>query len=212
MELGPNTKSALREQPLVQRQSGTLKNGTANHVDGNISVELRGDGDHVGRTRVDFSTVCDAGSCTTVYTGFSGDGFWNPIAPAGFGDGIGGSWEIPGGNGFITNRICGQKRMDVGLNMIYYLLFYFVVFMVFLVFGRALSTQWTSLKISFFSFSTSVLILLAWNLAISRLFFEKSLNDGVSVLFSSMLSVVVLFLCSVLFCIALHVFRCVMRQ
>lgn len=83
MELGPNTKSALREQPLVQRQSGTLKNGTANHVDGNISVELRGDGDHVGRTRVDFSTVCDAGSCTTVYTGFSGDGFWNPIAPRG---------------------------------------------------------------------------------------------------------------------------------
>src|SRR5690554_2487985 len=133
VELGPNTKSALREHPLVQRQSGALKNGTANHVNGNLSVELRGDGDHVGRTRVDFSTVCDAGSCTTVYTGFSGDGFWNPIAPAGFGDGIKKSWEIPGGNGFITNRICGQKRLDVGLNMIYYLLFYFVVFMVFLV-------------------------------------------------------------------------------
>lgn len=112
----------------------------------------------------------------------------------------------------ITNRICGQKRMEVGINMIYYLLFYFVVFMVFLVFGRASSRQWTSLKISFVSFSTSVLILLAWNLAISRLFFEKSLNDGVSVLFSSMLSVVVLFLCSLLFCIALHIFRCVMRQ
>jgi hypothetical protein len=64
---------------------------------------MRGDIYHAGKTRVDFSTVCQSGSCTTKYVGFSNDGFWDPIAPAGFGDGIGGAWEIYGGTGYRYN-------------------------------------------------------------------------------------------------------------
>jgi hypothetical protein len=103
VELGPNTKNALRNHPLVQQQSEALKAGTAKHLNDNLSVEMRGEVYHVGKTRVDFSTACQSSSCTTTYVGFSNDGFWDPIAPTGFGDGIGGNWEIHGGTGYHYN-------------------------------------------------------------------------------------------------------------
>ena len=54
---------------------------------------------HVGRTRVDYSTACQSGSCKTTFTGFSGDGFWdaNIFAPWRH-DGIGPGGELPGGS------------------------------------------------------------------------------------------------------------------
>ncbi len=64
---------------------------------------MRGEVYHVVKTRVDFSTSCQSGSCTTTYVGFSNDGFWDPTAPTGFGDGIGGSWEVSGGTGYHYN-------------------------------------------------------------------------------------------------------------
>ena len=103
VDLGPNTRKALKKHPLVKRQSKALRAGTANHLNDNLSVELKGDIFHVGKTRVNFSTTCQSGSCTTTYVGFANDGFWDPIAPPGFGDGIGGNWEIPGGTGYHYN-------------------------------------------------------------------------------------------------------------
>lgn len=103
VELGPKTKNALRNHPLVQRQSEALRAGTAKNLNDNLSVDMRRKMYHVGKTRVDFSTVCQSRSCTTTYVGFSNDGFWDPIAPTGFGDGIGGSWEIYGGIGYRYN-------------------------------------------------------------------------------------------------------------
>ena len=38
VELGPNTKMALRNHPLVQRQSEVLRTETANHLNENLSV------------------------------------------------------------------------------------------------------------------------------------------------------------------------------
>lgn len=102
VELGPKTKDALRNHPVVQRQSEALR-GTANHLRGNLRVDLEGEVYHVGKTRVDFSTICKCGVCTTTYVGFSNDGFWDPLAPTNFGDGIGGAWEIPGGTGYRYN-------------------------------------------------------------------------------------------------------------
>ncbi|WP_170167505.1 phospholipase effector Tle1 domain-containing protein [Amphritea balenae] len=100
VELGPQAKQALLNHQLVLRQSEALKSGTAKHLNDNLSVELREDIYHIGKTRVDFSTVCKSGSCTTTYVGFANDGFWDPLAPAGFGDGIGGNWEALGGTGY----------------------------------------------------------------------------------------------------------------
>ena len=102
VELGPNTKNALRNHPLVQGQSESLRTGTANHLNDNLNVDLRGGFHHVGKTRVDFSTACQSGACTTTYVGFSNDGFWDPRALRG-GGGIGGGCEIPGGTGYRYN-------------------------------------------------------------------------------------------------------------
>ncbi|MBT2773358.1 hypothetical protein J7J47_14110 [Halomonas sp. ISL-60] len=80
VELGPNTKETLRNHPLVQRQSEALKNGTAKYVNSNLSADMTFinlEVFHVGRTRVDFEQVCGSSTCTTTFTGFAGDGFWD---------------------------------------------------------------------------------------------------------------------------------------
>ena len=61
-------------------------------------MDLTTDVFHVGKTRVDYTTACQGGSCTTTYTGFSGDGFWdaNVLSPWSH-DGIGSGGELPGG-------------------------------------------------------------------------------------------------------------------
>ncbi|MFJ5539859.1 RHS repeat-associated core domain-containing protein, partial [Vreelandella titanicae] len=96
--LGPNTKEALRNHPLVQRQSEALKNGTAKYDNGNLSADMTFDVFHVGRTRVDFKQECGSTTCTTTFTGFAGDGFWdaNELAPWTH-DGPGSGGEFSGG-------------------------------------------------------------------------------------------------------------------
>jgi hypothetical protein len=101
VQLGGATKLSVRSHPLVVRQSVALRSGKAKHLTDNLSVELVGKVFHVGKTRVDFATNCQSGSCTTTYKAFDGDGFWDPIAPAGYGDGLGGDWELKGGKGYF---------------------------------------------------------------------------------------------------------------
>lgn len=100
VELGIGTKYAVRSHPLVVRQSDALRSGKAKHLSHNLSVELAGKVYHVGKTRVDFTTNCESGTCTTTYKAFDGDGYWDPLAPVGFGDGLGGDWEVWGGKGY----------------------------------------------------------------------------------------------------------------
>jgi len=105
VELGPNTKLALRNHPIVRRQLGALKNGTANHRNGNLGVDLTSEVFHVGDTGVVFSTNCSQSLCTTTFTGFiraevgtsniiGADGFWDVL---GGNDTLGPNGEILGG-------------------------------------------------------------------------------------------------------------------
>ena len=109
--------------------------------------------------------------------------------------------------GIIITHIDGQKRTRIGFKMIYYLLFYSAIFICFILFDGLLKRQWSSIKISSASFLISVLILLFWNLFLSTFFMEEALNDGVSIVLSSMLSVVVLFSYSAVLCVVLHIYR-----
>ena len=104
VELGTNTKSALRNSPEVQRQTTAIRNGTAKNLNDNLSVNLTSEFYHVGRTRVDFSTTCQDTACTINYEGFVDDGFWDPLAFGNLGDGLGGSYEILGGTGYRYNQ------------------------------------------------------------------------------------------------------------
>ena len=69
-QLSKSTIEALVHHPLVQRQIKALKNGTAKHLQGNLSVDLTFKIFHVGDTGVVFNTYCSNSVCTTYFIGF----------------------------------------------------------------------------------------------------------------------------------------------
>ncbi len=108
----------------------------------------------------------------------------------------------------VIIHIDGQKRTRIGFKMIYYLLFYSIIFLSFLLFDRFSKIGWSSVKISFFSLFSSVVILLFWNFFLSSFFFDlETLGSGVSMVLSSIFSIIELFVYSSLFCIALYFYR-----
>jgi hypothetical protein len=93
-ELGPKTKKALEEHPDQEKRSMRIKSGKTTSDSGNYKVDMTTTIFHVGRTRVDYSTKCGSQMCTTEYTGFSRDGFWDIFTGN---DGPGPSGEFWGG-------------------------------------------------------------------------------------------------------------------
>lgn len=77
--------------------------------------------------------------------------------------------------------------------MLFYLLFYVVIFGFVMLIVSVSESRLSSLKISFISFSISASLLLIWNFFLGPLLMGNSLSDGVSILLSSMLSIVILF-------------------
>ncbi|WP_278011728.1 hypothetical protein [Flavobacterium gyeonganense] len=66
-----NSKEYLR---VVRR----LISGVANNLNGSFDVDMTYKVFHVGRTNVNYSTNCAGGNCTTTFTEFVNDGFYDP--------------------------------------------------------------------------------------------------------------------------------------
>ena len=96
--LGPNAKNALRTDSTQQSKADKIKSGNSSSKKGNYKVDLTLKVFHVGRTRVDYVQTCSGSTCTTTFTGFSGDGFWdaNVLTPWTH-DGKGPGGEYSGG-------------------------------------------------------------------------------------------------------------------
>jgi len=104
VELGDATKNELRNNPRIRNQSIALRNGTAKHLSGNLSIDLTGDTFHVGDTGVVFNTLCSGTTCTTGYVGFincniSGGSVATSLD--GFSDPFDLGFELPGGTPYV---------------------------------------------------------------------------------------------------------------
>ena len=98
VKLGPDTRMALRTHPEQQRRLERITSGRTSSSSGNYGVDLTGRVFHVGDTRVDYTSSCFGGTCKAIFTGFSGDGFWDVnVAVPWAHDGIGRGGELPGG-------------------------------------------------------------------------------------------------------------------
>ncbi|MDO9052836.1 MAG: RHS repeat-associated core domain-containing protein, partial [Gallionella sp.] len=76
VELGDNTNKLLRNNPRVLQAEAKIAEG-ATSPNGNFAVDMRKDVFHVGKTPVDYTSKCNAQSCTTTFTAFVRDGFWD---------------------------------------------------------------------------------------------------------------------------------------
>ncbi|MBD0726709.1 hypothetical protein B6A10_16175, partial [Flavobacterium sp. L1I52] len=79
VELGPDTKHELLNDPDFIRVSNALINGTANRITADFAIHMTTDIFHVGDSNVDYETTCSGGICTTTFTAFVGDGFREPL-------------------------------------------------------------------------------------------------------------------------------------
>jgi hypothetical protein len=118
--LGKLTRDALRQSKEYQWVIGRLRNGLAKNLSGSFDVDMtmKNSTFHVGDTNVDYKTVCAGGNCTTVFTEFVRDGFWDPnfvsetlLGSLGFDsyqpDGMGPNLESSGGAPYryVTSKL-----------------------------------------------------------------------------------------------------------
>lgn len=82
--------------------------------------------------------------------------------------------------------------------MIYFLMFYIALVGVVYYFFRLFKKKADNLKLVFLSFSTAVVVLLAWNFFLSRFYIGESDADGVSIILKSLLSSLILLFYSVI--------------
>ena len=101
----------------------------------------------------------------------------------------------------------GRKRIWIIFKMIFYFLFYSIIFLFYYLYSRILKSRWSSIRMSVSSFFTSVVILLVWNFFLSLFFVDEVLNDGVSIILSSILSIIILLVFSITFCIIFHIYN-----
>ena len=102
--------------------------------------------------------------------------------------------------GINTTHTPGQKLTRIIFDMLYYFLFYLSVFFFVVFIGEVSKRCFSSLKISIFSLSTSIILLLVWNFFLGPMLMKESYG-GVPTVLSSMLSVAILFFFSVLMCV-----------
>ncbi len=79
VELGPNTKKAMRNDENFKNVVKKLMNGTAKKRTSTFDIHLTGEVFHIGDSNVDYFTSCDFGNCTTKFRAFVRDGFWDPV-------------------------------------------------------------------------------------------------------------------------------------
>ena len=107
--------------------------------------------------------------------------------------------------GIVIIHIDGQKRIRTGFDMVYYLLFYSIIFLAFLLQDKFLKKGWSSIKISFFSFVSCVIILLFW--CFFLVLFPGEEDFGISIVLRLMFIIIELFVYSSVFCSALYFYR-----
>jgi hypothetical protein len=97
----------------------------------------------------------------------------------------------------ITTHTVGLKPTRTTFDMSFYLIFYAVVFCIVILIGKITNKDLSSLKISLLSLSIAAVFLLAWNFMLGPIFMGEFQVGGVSAALSSMLSIIILILCSV---------------
>ena len=102
-------------------------------------------------------------------------------------------------------HIPGRKPTRIIFDMLYYLLFYLAVFFIVILINEISNKRFSSFKISIFSLSASVFLLLAWNFLLGPILMKESYG-GVSAVLSSILSIGILFLFSMILCVLHYAF------
>jgi hypothetical protein len=77
VELGSESKQALREHPRVKQAYESLRTGRTKSS-GEFGIDMQSYVFHIGDTVIKYDTTCDGSTCDTVFTGFYKDGFWDP--------------------------------------------------------------------------------------------------------------------------------------
>jgi RHS repeat-associated protein len=76
--IGMATRNLLRLSRNYQNVIDKLVSGKAKNLNSTFDVDMTGKIFHIGDTNVDYSTNCSEGTCTTTFTEFVNDGFWDP--------------------------------------------------------------------------------------------------------------------------------------
>jgi RHS repeat-associated protein len=76
--IGEESTNELRLSPEYQRVIKKLRNGTAVKINGSFDVNMTYKTFHIGDTNVNYTTTCSGATCTTNFTEFVDDGFWDP--------------------------------------------------------------------------------------------------------------------------------------
>ncbi len=107
VRLSLDTRLMIENNEATLHQLSALKAGTAKHINGQRTVEMRNEMYHVGATGLAWSTSCSHLTCTTTFAGFveaaspnkiiGPDGIWDIFWGR---DNEGSQGELPGGSPF----------------------------------------------------------------------------------------------------------------
>lgn len=78
VQLDRKTSQMAVDSPEFQRVKNRLVSGIATHITSDFDIDLTSKIFHVGRTNVNYKTTCNGKTCTTKFTLFVDDGFWDP--------------------------------------------------------------------------------------------------------------------------------------
>lgn len=102
VNLGSGIQSALQNSSEQKMHQENIVTGKTSSDVGSYGVNLTKEYFFVGNTPVDYSTTRGTKFGVTTFTGFTRDGFWDPITSRG-GDGMGPKREYPGGTPYQFN-------------------------------------------------------------------------------------------------------------
>lgn len=91
--------------------------------------------------------------------------------------------------------------------MIYFLFIYAFVFSLVYLYFRFLRKKVNDIVLVGLSFVCSVFLLVAWNFFLSKIFFDGGVDDGVSIVLRSLLSILILFTYSLISYLVLVLYK-----
>jgi RHS repeat-associated protein len=94
-DLGQNTQTLIKNSPEQLYRLNRIQTGATSSLSGNYQVDMTWSVYHVGKTPVDYNTVCSGNSCTTTFTAGVRDGFWDPTQFSSDGAGPRGEFGTP---------------------------------------------------------------------------------------------------------------------